>query len=335
MQSPSDFEPIGFRVLDTPENPRRAVDWRQAFRAHLEADERAECQRVAFLSLFHFGGEFARQLQAAGTVRGYTGPVGADWLAFDIDRGELETARRDAVRLGAAIFRRFSTGEDEPLYFFSGGKGFHVCMPCELVGSPDPSRDFAAIAGEFCGRLAAEAGVAVDSIYDAMRLFRAPNSPHGKTGRFKIPLTFAELSGLSAVGIQELARAPRCRELREPPAPSPVAVADWQAAEAAVRNRRIRPPQAAVGNPGLGSLTWAVLSDGVIAEAGAVGLDGKPAPGRHKTLFAVAADLGRLGCSPELAAALLLDIGVRSGLPRADVERAITCGLTAGKGGPR
>ncbi len=336
MKPPSE-RPIGFRVLDTVENPRKPVDWRQAFFKHLEADELAEPHRVAFLSLFHFGREFCEHVGRCGTVRGFAGPVGADWLAFDLDRTDLETARLDACRLVAFILERFAVGEDDVLYFFSGGKGFHLLLPCELVGSPAPSGDFAAVAGEFCARVAAGAGVAVDSIYDSMRLFRAPNSRHKKTGLHKVPLTWRELSSMSAARIQELAREPRCRELREAPPPCPVAVGDWQAAEAAVRNRKARPPQAVEREPALNATTWGVLSDGIIEQGGggAVGLDGKPAAGRHKTLFAVAADLGGLGCSPELAAALLLDIGLRSGLPRGDVERAIGNGLAAGKGGSR
>lgn len=333
--SPS--KPVGFRVLDTVENPRKPIDWRQAFLAYLEADERAECHRVAFLSLFHFGREFVEHVGRCGSVKGFTGPVGADWLAFDLDRTDLEAARRDACRLVAFLLERYRLNEDEVLPFFSGSKGFHATLPAELVGSPAPCTDFAAVAGEFCGRVAAGAGVAIDSIYDSMRLFRAPNSKHGKTGFFKVPLTWRELSCLSAARIQELAREPRCRELKEAPPPCPVAVSDWQAAEAAVRNRKARPPQAVEREPALNAITWAVLADGIIEQGGGgtVGLDGKPAAGRHKTLFAVAADLGGLGCSPELAAALLLDIGLRSGLPRADVTRAIGNGLEAGKGGSR
>ena len=333
MESPS--KPVGFRVLDTVENPRKPIDWRQAFLAYLEADERAECHRVAFLSLFHFGREFVEHVGRCGSVKGFTGPVGADWVCFDLDRTDLETARLHACKLVAFILERFALGEDDALFFPSGSKGFHVCLPAELMGSPAPSGDFAAVAGEFCARVAAGAGVAVDSIYDSMRLFRAPNSRHNKTGLHKVPLTWRELSSMSAPRIQELAREPRCRELREAPPPCPVAVSDWQAAEAAVRNRKARPPQAAEREPALNGLTWGVLSDGIIEQggAGALGIDGKPAAGRHKVLFSVAADLGRLGCSPELAVGLLLDIGLRSGLPRADVERAIACGLTAGKVG--
>jgi hypothetical protein len=335
MQSPS--RPVGFRVLDTVENSRKPIDWRQAFFAYLEADERAECHRVAFLSLFHYGREFVEHVGRCGTVRGFTGPVGADWLAFDIDSPDLEAARLQACKLVAFILERFGLGEDDALYFPSGAKGFHIVLPAELVGSPAPCADFAAVAGEFCGRVAAGAGVAVDGIYDSMRLFRAPNSKHGKTGLHKVPLTWRELSSMSAARIQELAQEPRCRELKEAPPPCPVAVGDWQAAEAAVRNRTARPPQAVERKPELNATTWGVLSDGIIEQGGggAVGLDGKPAAGRHKTLFAVAADLGGLGCSPELAAALLLDIGLRSGLPRGDVERAIGNGLAAGKGGSR
>ncbi len=332
--SPSNV--IGFRVLGGPECPRRPVDWRAAWFAHLLADNRSEPCRESYLSLFHFGagGEFASHLGRTGSVRGYGGPVGGDWFAFDIDRGDIETARLAACRLVGFILERYRLGEDEPLTFFSGSKGFHVCLPAELVGSPPPGLNFAAVAAEFCKRLAAGAGVAVDSIYDSVRLFRAPNSTHPKTGAHKIPLTWRELSNLSADRIQELAREPRCRELGEAPAPCPVAVRDWGEAVAAVESPRAV-ERIAADRTGLRDSTWGTLEAGILEPGGgdSVGLDGKPLPGRHKCLFAAAADLGKFDCPPGLAWALLGEIGMRSGLPRGEVERTLANGLEAGRKG--
>lgn len=339
---------IGFRVLGGPESPRRPVDWRDAFGRHCEADDRCEPARESFLSLFHFGDgvAFLEHLGRSGSVRGYAGPVGAEWLAFDIDRpGDPETARADCVRLAVSIAERYHTGEDDLLAFFSGGKGYHLQAPFELFGSPPPSLDFAKVAKALALQLAAGAGVAVDSIYESVRLFRSPNSRHGKTGLYKIPLTVRELSMMPAARHAELAREPRPIELREAPLPCAVAVADWQTAvehTEAVR-RPVQPP------PGdrseLNALTLQILADQIIPEGGGGpsnsrptggplgAFDAVPAPGRHKTLYSCARDLAELGADYRLAWALLGKIGLQSGLNRADVERQIQCGVRDARGG--
>src|SRR5215813_7136556 len=100
---------------------------------------------------------------------------------------------------------------------------------------PAPSTTFHRIARRFAEALAASAGVSIDlGVDDKVRLFRAPNSRHPKTGLHKRRLTLDELLHLDAARIRQLAAAPEPFSLPVVTAADPQAAADWQAAEVAV-----------------------------------------------------------------------------------------------------
>ena len=83
----------GIRVVGHRAAGRRSVDWRTAFAAYCSCDHRAQPERESFLSHFTYGAEFHRQLKETGSEAGYSGPCGADWIHWDIDRaGDLASA---------------------------------------------------------------------------------------------------------------------------------------------------------------------------------------------------------------------------------------------------
>ena len=91
------------------------------------------------------------------------------------------------------------------------------------------------MARRFAERLAELVGFAIDAgVYDRVRLFRAPNSRHPKTGLHKRRLTFDELLHLTNGSRLAARREPEPFDLPTPPAPNAQAVADWQAAAAEV-----------------------------------------------------------------------------------------------------
>lgn len=311
----------GFRVVGSPFDERRLVDWQAAFLAYADCDERAETDRESYLSAFTFGADFRDYLDATGSTRGYSGACGSPWLWFDIDRTDLDTATRDARRLAAGLAERFKL-DDELLIFFSGSKGFHLGLPMALCGSPAPSADFHRVARRFAERQADCCQVAIDTgVYDRVRLFRAPNSRHPKTGLFKRWLDLEQLLHLRTAAIVELARETEPFDLREPPAPNSQAVDDWQAAGADVaRAATVRQARQARGGATLNRSTLDFLRDG--AGTG----------DRHRLLFSAAANLAELHCSPALAHELLTEAGLDSGLPPGEVRRQIDCGLQHGAG---
>jgi hypothetical protein len=56
--------------------------------------------------------------------------------------------------------------------------------------------------------------------------------------------------------------------------------------------------------------------------------DGAAEGDRHRRLFSAAANLAEFGCPPDLAAELLTEAALDSGLSPAEVRRQIECGLT-------
>jgi hypothetical protein len=308
--------PFGFRVVGPVTEARRLVDAAAAFSAHAACDPRSEIDREAYLSAFRFGTAFRDHLQRLGTPKGYAGPCWSPWLWLDIDREVLDAALADARKLvGFALERYRKLDDDDILVFFSGGKGYHVGVP--LTHNPDPSPLFHRIARRLAEGLGASAGVRIDtSIYDRVKLFRAPNSRHPRSGLHKRRLTHAELMHLSAARVAELARDP---------APFDVPVvgelvaeieADWQeAAECLERDQAARQGRTHPAGDRLQRETLDFIRDGAA--------EGE----RHPRLFRAAANLREFDAPPALVHALLAEAALDCGLPPAEVARQIRCGI--------
>lgn len=309
----------GFRIVGSLWNDRRRVNWASAFQAYSQCDEQSEVTKEAYLSAFTFGDEFAWYLEDNGTTKGYAGECGAAWLWFDIDReGDIDTATADARKLATSLAFGYDIGGDALLCFFSGRKGFHIGFPLSACGSPGPSALFHDVCRRFAESIASQAEIAIDAgVYDRVRAFRAPNSRHPKTGRFKRWLSFDALVNLKATRIEELAATPEPFEIPDPPEASESALSDWAAAVRFVDEQR----NAIATRRELGdrsALNRATLE--FIREGATTG-------DRHRLLFSAAANLAEFGCSVELALALLTEPALDSGLSPSDVRRQIECGL--------
>ena len=308
---------LGFRIVGSCVNERRLVDWPAAFAAYASLDDRADVQSESYLSAFQFDGDFGRYLESQGTTKGFNGPCGAEYVWFDIDRTDLELARRDAARLAMHLADRFGGSDADLLIWFSGSKGFHIALP--TVWEPPPSMTFNRVARRFAEGMAAAVGVAIDSgVYDKVRAFRAPNSRHQKTGLHKRALTLDELVGLSAERIQRLAASPQPFDLPTPTGGNGQAAVDWQAAADAVNTEAVAVADRRTSGQAakLNRATLAFIRDGAT-------------PGdRHRALFSAAANLGEFGCPADLAHELLTAAGLDSGLSPSETRRQIDCGLS-------
>lgn len=311
--------PYGFRVLDDAREPRRLVDAAAAFSAHAADDPKAETYRTCYLSEFQFTDEFREYLEANDTPKGYDGLCGARWLWVDLDDSNIGDALAAARRLVAFIEERYELDGNELLLFFSGSKGFHIGISLSLFGHPEPSRKFNRVCRRLAEALAAQTSVTIDSgIYDKVRLFRAPNSRHQKTGLRKRRLTLHELINLDAEQILELARGPLAFDVPSDPPVNETARQDWLGAVAELQKQTTafsERQKRAVGAGRLNHATLEFICDG--AERG----------NRHRSLFAAAANLAEFGCPPTLAHALLTEAGLDSGLPPSEVRRQIDCGI--------
>jgi hypothetical protein len=323
MTTCNDATRFGFRIAGDCRNDRRLIDWPSAFLAYSQCDQRAEPDAESYLSAFTFGDDFRGHLQATGTTKGFVGVTCSAWLWFDIDRDDLNVATADARRLVAGLLERYALTGDELLIFFSGSKGFHVGLPTSLW-TPAPSTDFHQSCRKHAEAMAAVCNVAIDSgVYDRVRAFRAPNSRHPRTGRYKRFLTLDELLSLRPERIVELASNPEPFDLPATPGRNGQAVQDWASAVASVGQQTAfaRQRRLTCGGPAaLNRSTLAFIRDG--ADTG----------DRHRLLFAAAANLAEFGCSLELALALLSEAALDSGLSPADVRRQIECGLNHNRG---
>jgi hypothetical protein len=310
---------FGFRVLGPVTSRRRLIDFDAAFAAYAECDDKAEVSREAYLSAFTFGEDFGRHLTETGSTSGYGGPCWSSWLWFDLDGQDLDATLGEARRLARGILDRYRTlDDDDLLLFFSGSKGVHGGLP--ITWEAPPTAIFNRVARRFAEAIAASVGVTIDtSVYDKVRLFRAPNSRHAKTGLYKRRLTLHELLHLDAAGVRQLAAAPEPFHVPVVTAVDPQAAADWQAAVHAVENEitaRVQRQQAvANGTPHLNRWTLEFIREGALVGD------------RHRMLFSAAANLAEFGCPPALAHALLTEVALDCGLPPADVRRQIDCGL--------
>ena len=308
---------LGFRSVGPCTAERRLVDWQAAFNGYASLDDRAEVNREAYLSAFTFAADFRLHIDANRSTKGFDGPCTAEFIWWDIDRDDIEAARRDTARLTMHLADRFGVFDASLLIFFSGSKGFHIGLP--TAWKPLPSMTFNRLARCFAEGLAAAVGVAIDSgVYDKVRAFRAPNSRHQKTGLHKRALTLDELVGLSAERIQRLAASPQPFDMPTPTVGNHQAAADWQAAVQAVEAEGT----AAAERKATGGPKRLIRGTLDFIRQGATPGD------RHRALFSAAANLAEFGCPPDLAHQLLTESALDSGLSPNETRRQIDCGLS-------
>ena len=309
---------LGFRIVGPCTGERRLVCWPTAFVAHASLDERADVNREGYLSAFTFGEDFRRHLDANGSTKGFDGVCGGEFVWFDIDRTDLEAARRDAARLCLCLAERYRLDDDALLVFFSGSKGFHIGLATDFW-EPTATTLFNRVACRLAETLATAAAVAIDlGVYDKVRAFRAPNSRHPKTGLHKRALSLDELTRLSVGRILELAREPLAFDVPTVSTRCDQAAGDWQ--EAA---RRVEQETEAARERRASSDRSARLNRATLDFI----RDGAGSGDRHRLLFSAAANLAEFGCPVELAHELLTEAALDSGLSPSDVRRQIDCGL--------
>ncbi len=309
----------GFRVTGGRNADRLLIDWQSAFDAHLQDDERAASDRESYLSAFQFGPDFRDYLQHRGTSKGFSGPTWSRWLWFDIDRpaDQLGAALADTRKLADTICQRWGRMPDDLAVFFSGSKGFHVGVPTALW-QPTPAEDYHSVCRHFAECLAGLAGVQIDTgVYDRVRLFRAPNSRHQRTGLHKRYLDAEEFYRIAPEGILDAARHPEECTLPDTPEAVTAAVRDWQDA---VQNAHLTDTalQDVRHRGTLNKLTLAFIREG--ADSG----------DRHRLLYSAAANLAEFDCPAALAHELLTPSARDSGLTPSDTRRQIECGLQDG-----
>jgi KaiC/GvpD/RAD55 family RecA-like ATPase len=167
---------------------------------------REELPEESYLGLFLFTDDLARYVEKHKSVKKFSDVHWAHFLAIDIDREDLDEARIIAGNITELLQSEYDLEPDTLHIFFSGNKGFHILIPSRFF-EPSPHASLARAFRMFCTRLFGLESVDF-KIYEALRLFRLPNTKHGTSGLYKIPLTFKELFG-DIESILQAAQTPR------------------------------------------------------------------------------------------------------------------------------
>jgi hypothetical protein len=313
---------IGFMLTGPVHGTRQLVHYPSAFSACAELDPRIDAGLERYLSAFTYTEDMVRHVERTGSVKGYHGPCGGDFVWIDID-GDLDDALAYGKRLALLLTGPLAVEPGDLLLFFSGAKGFHIGVPAHGLAEPSPT--FPAQARAFAERLAVEADVKIDTkIYDAVRCFRAPNSRHPRTGLYKRWLSADGFERMNIGQILELATAPETFEVPEFTGALPQALQRvWNEANPP------RPPQT-MQLPNLWKNTAACQLNRATLDFIHAGAE----QGERATrLFAAAANLGELAAAhgPQGLATALLEVpGRDSGLTPSEVRRQIETGWKHG-----
>ena len=254
--------PFGFACQGVAVRQKQRIKWLETFKAACSVDPFFTDKSDFFLSLYSFDSGLVEHFkQTENSIAGYSGACWCPFVWFDIDReNDLESALADVRRLVEYLTQTPADSDSDSglivpdtesiLIFFSGSKGFHVGVPVAVFGDEvKPGKEFPGQYKAAALEIARRAGVEVDkSVYDRQRLFRCPNTIHSKTGLYKIPLSYWEVTtALSVAEIRQRAQRPRrlvwveseldkvdIDDVRFSPAVKPVpgAVALWSEAQA-------------------------------------------------------------------------------------------------------
>jgi len=160
-----------------------------------------------FASMFRFKSEYESNYRSIHSVSGAKFlECYSDFLWFDIDSFNLEKAIRNARQLAINIELLDRDVSEDISILFSGAKGFHIGLPSALFGT-EPLVELPLVHKVLAELISKD--VSIDTaIYESNRLWRIPNTKNGKSGLYKVPLTFDQLATLSIEEIKELAKNP-------------------------------------------------------------------------------------------------------------------------------
>jgi len=164
-------------------------------------EHRTDC----FATWHRFPDAYRTHWRDSGSTGGYPGPSYADCLPFDFDGEDLSDVLRQVQDFLKVLQLTYEIdGLHGVRCHFSGKKGFHVLLSSFLFGGWRPSSELHRHLRRLAQSMAQDGGADL-SIYDQNRLLRLPNTKHGDSGLWKIPLEAREVLTLSVDAITEIA----------------------------------------------------------------------------------------------------------------------------------
>lgn len=162
-----------------------------------------------YASMFLFGKDIQAHVKANRSVKDFKGKIYADSIWIDIDaQNDLDGARNACIDLVRRLNVDYQVNPDHVFLFFSGNKGFHLCMHNSLIGFLHTEPVTADKVKDFVRRLSNGIPCVDLAIYEPVRIFRIENSQHEKSALYKIRISFEELQ-CEVESIKALAAKPR------------------------------------------------------------------------------------------------------------------------------
>jgi energy-coupling factor transporter ATP-binding protein EcfA2 len=159
---------------------------------------RAHYGSPIFISYWAVGENGKGHIEKTNSLSGFDGPLHLHPLILDIDGDSLGAARARMLSVTRTLRDRGIPDEAINVWF-SGGKGYHIHLPGDLVPEsvsiPDGVKGFVkALVGPGATASTQDAYVDVSLLGDSTKLIRAPWSKHEETERYKVPIRFDERS---------------------------------------------------------------------------------------------------------------------------------------------
>lgn len=137
-------------------------------------------------------------------------------LPLDFDaKGDIEKARKGVLAVTEVLTKNFNVNVNELQFFISGGKGFHLVISREIICSENGDKFLPLIYKSMVNEMFPEGDERFSCIDRSLycmkrgKMFRLPNVQREGSGKYKIPVTFEEISSLNGDELMELADTPR------------------------------------------------------------------------------------------------------------------------------
>jgi len=144
--------------------------------------ENIDPYKDSYRGLFHYTEEMLKHVTETGSVKGFKGKSGVEYLVWDFDNVELELSRQDAVTLIDRLIADYSVKENEIGVFFSGRKGFAVEIRTKGIVGLDGalSENTPLYVKKICLAIAGDLKTVDKGIYNHIRLYRIAGTLHDK-----------------------------------------------------------------------------------------------------------------------------------------------------------
>ena len=159
--------------------------------------------------------------------------IGPMYIDLDMNiqsEDDFTKLKDDLKRIVTYLNLQYNIPTDYINFFFTGKKGFHLLIPSIVFGiKPDKNLNvyYKEIAKELNDITMFDI---IDlKIYDKKRLFRLPNSINGKTGLYKVPISYQNILKFNYEEIKDYAKDTKPMEQKELPKPVDKAIKKIQA----------------------------------------------------------------------------------------------------------